>query len=832
MAGHEKLLKLLDRPREVDLESIIMAFVHHLEYSVGKYKHDFDAKDVYQALALTMRDFLIDRWNETQERHRETRAKRVYYLSLEFLLGQMLTTNLVSMGMREAAAHALREIGFDLSEIADQEPDAGLGNGGLGRLAACFLDSLATLDLPGYGCGIRYEYGIFRQQIVDGYQKEAPDGWLSRRNPWEVRRGDLVYPIPYYGYTELIPGARVPGPARWVPGETVLAMAYDVLVPGFNTRTVNHIRLWCARASSEFNLDYFNHGDYLRAVEDQQRSQTISKVLYPNENVSQGRELRLKQQFMLVSASLQDALRTFREEETDWRRLPDRAVFQLNDTHPAMAVAELMRLLVDVHGLDWELAWSLTTQCLAYTNHTVLPEALERWEVELFGRLLPRHLEIIYLINHFFLEGLRNNGTPEERIAELSIVDEGPPRRIRMANLAVVGSRAVNGVSALHTEILRNSLFREFHEMWPEKFQNKTNGITPRRWIVASNPDLTALITSRIGKEWIVDLGRLRDLEEYAEDPELQAGWERTRRLNKERLAKIIAAQCGVTVDLDSLFDVQVKRIHEYKRQLLNVLRLIGDYRKLKANPSMWYPARTVLFGGKAAPGYHRAKLLIKLVHAVADVVNQDPDVAGRLRVAFLPDYRVSLAEKIIPAADLSEQISTAGTEASGTGNMKFMLNGALTVGTLDGANIEILEEVGPENIYIFGHTVDEIEELRRAGYRPFAYYERDLEIRGVLDALRDGTLGAGLRGLFDDLFDSLTYHGDRYFLLADYHAYVGAQERIARDFQDRRLWLAKSIRNTARSGRFSSDRTIAEYAQEIWGVEPVTQRPPRIRAL
>jgi starch phosphorylase len=830
MAGHEKLLKLLDRPREVDLESILMAFVHHLEYSVGKYKHNVGAQDIYQALALTIRDFLIDRWNETQERHRETRAKRVYYLSLEYLIGQMLVTNLVNMGMREAAAHALREIGFDLDEIADQEPDPGLGNGGLGRLAACFLDSLATLDLPGCGCGLRYEYGMFRQQIVDGYQHEAPDGWLSRRNPWEVRRGDLVYPVPYYGHTEVIPGARVPGPARWVPGETVLAMAYDVLVPGFNTRTVNHIRLWCARASSEFNLEYFHHGDYLRAVEDQQRCETISKVLYPNENITQGRELRLKQEFLLVSASLQDALRTFREEETDWRRLPERAVFQLNDTHPALAVAELMRLLVDVHGLDWELAWSLCTQCLAYTNHTVLPEALERWEVELFGRLLPRHLEIVYLINHFFLEGLRNSGTSVERIRQLSIVDEGPPRQIRMANLAIVGCRSVNGVSALHTEILRTSLFREFHEVWPEKFQNKTNGMTPRRWIVACNPDLSALITSRIGKKWMVDLRRLADLEEHAPDPEFQAEWERVRRHNKERLGKVIARDCALQVDPDSLFDVQVKRIHEYKRQLLNVLRLIGDFRKLKANPGRDYPARTVIFGGKAAPGYHRAKLLIKLIHSVAERVNHDPDVAGRLRVVFLPDYRVSLAEKIIPAADLSEQVSTAGTEASGTGNMKFMLNGALTVGTLDGANIEILEEVGSENIYLFGHTVDEIEELRRAGYRPFTYYERDPEIREVLDSLRDGTLGP--KGLFDDLFDSLTYHGDRYFLLADYRPYVAVQERIARDFQDRPRWIVRSIRNTARSGRFSSDRTVSEYAREIWGLQPVTQRAPRIRAL
>jgi starch phosphorylase len=827
--GHEKLLELLDRPQKVDLESITMAFVHHLEYTVGKYKHNLTNRDLYRALAHTVRDFLIDRWNETQELHRSQRAKRVYYLSLEFLIGRLLQSNLVNLGMREVAAAALADIGADLGALSEEEPDAGLGNGGLGRLAACFLDSLATLDLPGYGCGIRYEFGIFHQQIADGFQKEAPDVWLSRRNPWEVEREDLCYPVGFYGHTEGGDGA---GSRRWIPAEVVMAVAHDILVPGFNTRTVNHLRLWGARASSEFNLDYFNHGDYLRAVEDKERSETLSKVLYPNEKVYQGKELRLKQQVFLASASLQDALATFRAEESDLARLPERVVFQLNDTHPAIAVAELMRLLVDENGLPWEKAWGITTRCMAYTNHTVMPEALEQWEVDLLGRLLPRHLEIIYLINHFFLEDLRRAGTPLERIRRLSIIDEGPPRRVRMAHLAFVGSRAVNGVSALHTELLRTSLFRDFHELWPAKIQNKTNGITQRRFLLCANPDLAALISQRIGRQWIADLDRLRDLEAHADDPSFQADWDRVRRKNKVELARIIARDCGVKVDPGSLFDTQVKRIHEYKRQLLNVLRLVRDYQRLRADPDLFYPPRTAIFGGKAAPGYWRAKLVIKLIHALGEVVNRDPAVQGRLRVVFLPDYRVSLAERIIAATDLSEQLSTAGTEASGTGNMKFMLNGALTVGTLDGANIEILEEVGAENIYIFGHTVQEIEDLRRSGYDPRRFYRDDPEIRAILDAVRAGDFSAGRADLFHEIVHSLLEGGDAYFLLADFRSYVDVQERIARDWQDRARWLRRSILNTARSGRFSSDRTIREYARDIWGIEPVRGRAPRIRAL
>ncbi len=829
---NRQLLSLFDRAQRVDPESFLETFARHLEYTVGKYKHTTTRADVYQSLAYTIRDKLIDRWNETQELYRARRVKKIYYLSLEFLMGRLLDSILVNLGVKDLAQQELRDLGYDPAAVSGEEPDAGLGNGGLGRLAACFLESAATLDLPCQGCSLRYEFGIFRQLIVDGYQKEAPDAWLASGNPWELRRGDLVYPIHFYGHTERRDAGSGEPTARWVPGETIYAMAHDLLVPGFNTRTVNNLRLWAARASSEFNLDYFNHGDYVRAVEDKQRSESISKVLYPSDHIVQGRELRLKQEYLLVSATLQDALASFRAEESDWSRLPERMVFQLNDTHPALAVAELMRLLVDLHGVGWSIAWDLTIRCMAYTNHTVMPEALETWGVDLLGRLLPRHLEIIYLINHDFLEDLRRRGVDEESIRRLSLVDEGPPKRIRMANLALVGSHAVNGVAALHTEILKRQIFREFHEIHPGRFQNKTNGITHRRWLASANPDLSALVSAKIGREWLADAGRLRELEAHAADADFQNDWRAVRRRNKEQLAKIIFRDCGVTVDPESLFDVQIKRIHEYKRQHLNVLRAIGDIHRLKADPSLWYVPRTILFAGKAAPAYRRAKIIIKLICSVADIANRDPDVNGRLRIVFLPDYRVSLAERIFPASDLSEQISTAGTEASGTGNMKFMLNGALTIGTLDGANVEILEEVGAENMFIFGHAMDEIQELRRNGYDPLSWASKDPEISRILEALRGGELCPSEPGLFQEIHDSLTVEGDPYCLIADYRSYVEAQARVSEEYGQPSQWLRKSILNTARSGRFSSDRTVAEYARDIWGVVPVKQRPPRISAL
>ena len=821
----QNLWDLLDAIRIRDQQSIEKNFVHHLEYTVGKYKHDLTGADAYQAIAYTVRDALIDMYNETQETYRDQKAKRVYYLSMEFLLGRLLKNNLMNIQNWDMASSAMQHLGFDLSELVEYEPDAGLGNGGLGRLAACFLDSMATLELPAMGAGLRYEFGIFHQHIVDGYQREAPDSWLTRGNPWELPRPDLVYPIHFYGYTEDYITATGAVATMWIPGDTIMAMAYDIMVPGFKTRNVNNLRLWASRASSEFNFEYFNHGDYIAAVEDKVVSESISKVLYPNENVLQGKELRLKQEFMLVSATLQDALKTFRQEESDWNRLPDRAFFQLNDTHPALAVPELMRLLVDVNGLDWDHAWEITRKCLGYTNHTVMPEALEKWDVEMFGRLLPRHLDIVYKINFRFLEDLRARKIPEDTIARLSLIDETGRKSVRMANLAITGSSTVNGVAALHTELIKRNIFKDFYRLWPDRFQNKTNGITHRRWIVASNQALRDLITEKISDDWILDLSRIRDLEKFAEDSEFQHRWMDVKRQSKEALARVIQFECGINVDPGSIFDVQVKRIHEYKRQLLNVLRIIGDYQKLKANPAMDYTPRTFIFSGKAAPGYHMAKLIIKLIHSVAERVNGDPDIGHRMKVAFLPNYSVSLGEKIFPASDLSEQISTAGTEASGTGNMKFMLNGALTVGTLDGANIEIMEEVGRENIYIFGNTVEEIHTLAEKGYNPKELYDSSDEIRRILDAIRGNYFSPYHPGLFQDIFDTLIEKGDFYYHLADYDSFVRIQSQISNEYRDTGLWAKKSILNTARSGKFSTDRTIHQYATEIWNLKPVSSR-------
>ena len=831
--GRMRLHALLDRAQRVDLDSILDVFARHLEYQVGSYKDNTTPADIYQALALTIRDTLIDRWNETRELQRQVRAKRVYYLSMEFLLGRLMETTLVNLGMRDTAARVLQELGEDLGAALDEEQDAGLGNGGLGRLAACFLESMATLDLPATGAGIRYEFGMFQQRLEQGWQHEQPDSWLRRGCPWELPRHDLRYDVHFHGHTHASSREGAAPEARgWTHGSTIVAMAHDILIPGFDTRTVVNLRLWAARASDEFDLECFNHGDYERAAEEKIRSENVSKVLYPSDAVRAGRELRLKQEYFLVSATLQDALATFRAEEGDaWERLPDRVFFQLNDTHPVLAIPELMRLLVDVHGVAWERAWTLTRLCVAYTNHTVMPEALETWELDLVGALLPRHLEIALRLNHEFLELLRAQGVSDERLRVLSMIDEGSPKRLRMANLAFVGSKAVNGVAALHTDILRRNLFREFEALWPGKIQNKTNGIAHRRWLVAANPELAALISERIGRDWIADLHALRALEAHADDPALQAEWRAVKRKNKERLAVIIETETGVRVDPASLFDVQVKRIHEYKRQLLNALRAVGDYLDIKANPGIDYTPRTLIFAGKAAPAYGRAKRIIKLVHTIGEVVNTDPDVAGRLKVVFLPDYRVSLAERIFPASELSEQISTAGTEASGTGNMKFMLNGALTIGTMDGANVEIREEVGDDNLFIFGLRVDEIAALHRTGYDPQRIAREDPAIGGILEALRSGPIAARAPGAFDELVGALTHEGDRYLLLADYPLYQQAQARAASAYRDETAWTRSSILNTARSGKFSSDRTVREYAKDIWALEPVHQRPPRVRA-
>ncbi len=823
-AKRQRLWALMERPENIDAESLKRAFAHHLEYTVCKHRESIHSPDIFQALAFTVRDFLIDRWNDTQDVYREKKVRRVYYLSMEFLLGRLLKTNLVNLGVRQIAAEQLSSFGYNLDDICEYEPDAGLGNGGLGRLAACFLDSATTLNLPCYGATIRYEFGIFHQQIINGYQSESPDPWLGRGNPWEVLRGDLRYPVSFYGHTDHS------STQKWHPGETVIAQAYDILIPGYDTRTVNNLRLWASRSGAQFNLEYFNHGDYIRAVEDQQRSESISKVLYPNENIQQGKELRLKQEYLLVSATIQDALAVFLSEESDWSRLPARVFFQLNDTHPALAVAELMRLLVDEHGLSWELAWQLVSRCTAYTNHTVMGEALERWDIGLLGHLLPRHLEIIYQINHEFLALLRSQGLPDDVLERVSIIEERPHRKVRMANLAVVAGTAVNGVAELHAEIIKKDVFADFYRVWPEKFQNKTNGITHRRWLVSANPQLVEVINSRIGNTWIRDLESISSLAGHSDDIMLQEAWRRVRRENKVRLGEVIQFATGVKTNPDSIFDIHIKRIHEYKRQHLNLLRLIADYRSLQEHPDQDYHPRTVIFAGKAAPGYHRAKLIIKLVHTLAAAVNHDPLVRDRLKIIFLPDFSVSLAERLYPAADLSEQISTAGTEASGTGNMKFMLNGAITVGTMDGANVEIHEEVGPDNIYIFGHTVEELAALRASGYNPRGRVEDDPIIRGIIHDLAQNPWSKE-GPLFTDLVRSLIDEGDPYCLLADLHSYRDTHARIDRDYRNAAAWTKKSILNTAFSGKFSSDRTIREYARQIWHVEPVAQRAPRVLA-
>ena len=808
----------------MDADSLMNSFVDHVEYSLAKDEYTATALDHYKSLALTLRDLLFERWIDTMQTYYRKPTKRVYYLSLEFLIGRTMDNAIINLGIRDEVQKALAAAGLSLGDLEEMEFDAGLGNGGLGRLAACFLDSMATLALPAYGYGIRYEYGIFFQRIRDGEQVETPDPWLRYGNPWEIERPEFLYPVQFYGRVDHRSAADGTQRCEWVDTADIMAMAYDTPIPGYRNDTVNNLRLWAAKSTRDFDLSYFNHGDYERAVGDKVASETISKVLYPNDNVFEGKELRLKQEYFFVSATLQDIIRRYKKTNgSDFSRFPDQVAVQLNDTHPAIGIAELMRLLVDGEGMPWDAAWDITGKTFAYTNHTVLPEALEKWPVDLFGRVLPRHLEIVYLINHLFMEEVSRRFPGDEgRMARMSVIEEGDSRKIRMANLAIVGSHSVNGVSALHSEIIRRDLFRDFHEMWPDKFNNKTNGITQRRWLKSCNPGLSALITSRIGDKWVTDLGDLERLVPSAEDPEFRREWRAVKRQNKEKLAAYIRSANGVDVDPDSLFDCQVKRIHEYKRQLLNVLHVIHLYNRIKTDPAAAGVKRTVIIGGKAAPGYHIAKLIIRLVNAVADTVNNDESIRGMLRVVFLANYNVSLAEKLMPAADLSEQISTAGTEASGTGNMKFALNGALTIGTLDGANVEIMEEVGPENIFIFGLKTEEVEATYRDGYDPWSYYHTDADLKRVLDMISAGVFSPDDHGRFHPLTNALLHHGDTYRLLADFRGYVDAQEAVSRLYRDQEEWSRKSILNVARMGKFSSDRTIAEYARDIWGAKPV----------
>ncbi len=795
------------KPGGLDTDSIIKAFAHRMMYSIARDEFTANDENLFQALAFATRDRLMDRWFATQDRYYRHDVKRVYYLSLEFLLGRMLVHNTINLGAAPQYAEAMERIGYELEELAEVESDAGLGNGGLGRLAACFLDSASTLGLPFYGYGIRYEYGIFRQQIQDGHQTEAPDNWLRYGNPWEVAHPEVNFPVRFYGRVESYTDERGRSRMRWVDTYDVEAMAYDIPVPGFKNDVVNTLRLWAAKSSREFDLEKFNSGAYVEAVEDKTSSENISKVLYPPDDQYAGRELRLKQQYFFTSATIQDIFRRFHKHDKDLTLLPDKVAIQLNDTHPAIAIPELMRVLVDEQAVAWDDAWWICERVFAYTNHTVLPEALESWSKELLGKLLPRHLQIIEEIDRRFRASIAE-AADDAAIRRMAIVDERT-ETVRMANLAIVGSHSVNGVAALHTELLRTRIFPEFNRLFPRKFNNKTNGITPRRWLLQANPELSALITEAIGDRWPAELDRLRDLEKCADDAEFRKRWLAVKRTRKLALEKWLR-RCRADVEVDSLFDVQIKRMHEYKRQLLNVLHVIALYHRLRDGHDC--APRTVIFGGKAAPSYHVAKLIIKLIHDTAKLVRANPYVSQRLNVIFVPNYSVSAAEVLFPATELSEQISTAGTEASGTGNMKAVLNGGVIIGTLDGANIEIREQVGPENMFIFGHTTDEIAAMR-ASYDPAAIVRQNPELSRVIERI-----GSMSGGIFHPIVDILTKN-DRYFHCADFTSYVETHERAAEAWTKKDEWARMSILNTARSGFFSGDRTVSEYARDIWEI-------------
>ena len=811
------------------VEIVKREFREALFTMLGRFPESATLNDLYLALALAARREVLRCSVRTSETYYRKASRTVVYLSAEFLLGPHLANNLLSMGLEAETRQAMSELGYDLDKILAQEEEPGLGNGGLGRLAACYMDSLATLAIPAIGYGIRYEFGIFDQLIQDGWQVEKTDKWLALGNPWEIPRPEVVFDIGLGGRTETGTGEGGRYAVRWLPERMVRGVAYDTPILGYRNGIANLLRLWKAEAAESFDFAAFNVGDYWGAVEKKVASENLTKVLYPNDELLRGKRLRLEQQYFFVSCALQDMIRIHLQKGAPLAGLAEKYAVQLNDTHPAVAVAELMRLLVDVHALGWDEAWEITRHTFAYTNHTLLPEALEKWTVELFGAVLPRHLEIVYEINRRFLDLVRERYPGDEgRAARLSLIDEAGGRSVRMAHLASVGSHRINGVAALHTELLKKDVLRDFHELWPEKFVNVTNGVTPRRFLVLANPRLARLVTEAIGDGWPRELERLRELEPLAADAGFRAKWRAAKRANKVDLGAVIEARAGVACDPDSLFDVQVKRIHEYKRQHLNLLHVIALWQRLRRSAQATAAPRTVIFGGKAAPGYRTAKLIIKLVHSVAEVVNADPATRGRLRVAFLPDYNVTNCMPIFPAADLSEQISTAGKEASGTGNMKFAMNGALTIGTLDGANVEIREAVGAENFFLFGLTVDEIHALRAAGYRPRERYESDPELRSVIDALADGTFARGDTSLFRPIVDSLLGE-DPWMLLADFRSYLDRQADVERAYRDPERWTRLSILNTARMGCFSSDRSINDYCRDVWRVSPVPiELPPR----
>ena len=818
----------LDKPA-LDAPSIKRSLANRLMYSIGKDPLTATDRDWFYSAAAVVRERLIERWMETMRSYYREDTKRVYYLSMEFLMGRTLMNSMLNIGCDESFRRAMNEMGLELEKIRDMEDDAALGNGGLGRLAACFLDSMATLGIPGYGYGIRYEYGMFNQRIENGAQVEHPDNWLRYGNPWEFPRSEVLYPVKFHG--RVVSYADDQGVLRhyWVDSDDVMAMAYDYPIPGYGTDTVNNMRLWAAKATRDFDLGYFNEGNYIRAVEDKNESENLSKVLYPDDTTEMGRELRLKQQYFFVCASLQDVFYRYEKHHDTFDELPNKVAIQLNDTHPSIAIPELMRMLVDQHGLEWERAWDITTRTFAYTNHTLMPEALETWPVALFERVLPRHLQIIYEINHRFMRDVMHRYPGDtELLRRMSIIDDSPSKRIRMAHLAIVGSHKVNGVAEIHTQLMKETIFADFHRMWPDKIINMTNGITPRRWLNQANPSLSKLITSHIGKDWLKDLDQLQRLSGLAEDAAFRSEFAKVKRANKVRLAQVIQQRLNLHVNPDSLFDVQIKRIHEYKRQLLNVLHIITLYNRIRAGGDC--VPRTVIFGGKAAPGYHMAKRVIKLINDVADIVNNDPLVGDRLKVAFIPNYDVSTAEDIIPAADLSQQISTAGTEASGTGNMKLALNGALTIGTMDGANIEIHKEVGAENIFIFGMNTAEVAQLRATTYNPWQYYDSNPELHQALDMIKNGYFSPDDHERFKPVFNMLTYGGDHYLLLADYAAYIDCQQQVENLYRDKDAWTRKAILNVAHMGKFSSDRTIREYSQQIWNVRKVAPKRKKSR--
>ncbi len=809
------------QPVTDDVEAIKRDLLDHLLYSVGKDPLDATARDWLEATAHAVRDRMIQRWMKTQRDYFDLQAKRVYYLSMEFLIGRTLSDSLINLELYEPFRQAIAELKLDFDELAAWEMEAALGNGGLGRLAACFLDSLASLNMPGFGYGIRYEYGMFSQRLQDGWQVETPENWLRYGNPWEYPRPGVIHPVKFGGYVTVYHDSEGNQHWQWTGETEVMAMAYDVPIPGYGGETVNNLRLWSAKSTREFNLEFFNRGDYMEAVRDKNNSETLSRVLYPNDSTAVGKELRLKQEYFFVSASIQDILVRYHRKHGCFENLASHVAIQMNDTHPALTVAELMRILVDDYGYEWDEAWGITQKTCGYTNHTLMSEALETWQIDVFERVLPRHIQIIYEINFRFLNEVRHKwpGDPDV-LRRMSIIDESGGRRVRMAYLAIVGSHKVNGVAQIHTDLLKSTLFSDFERFSPGKIINKTNGITPRRWVANANQGLTALINRHIGKDWLRDLDQLRKLEPFADDPDFRKAFMAVKLENKKRLALLIENRLGVTLDPTALFDVMVKRIHEYKRQLLNVLHVITRYNRIRANPTLNIQPRVVMIGGKAAPGYATAKLIIKLINDVADVVNHDPLVGDKLKFLFIPNYNVSSAEIIIPGANLSEQISTAGTEASGTGNMKLAVNGALTIGTWDGANVEICEEVGEENMFLFGLSAYEVAKMRE-NYDPWQKINANPELAQAIEMIRSGYFSQDDVNRFKPIADLLTTYGDFYLLTADYEGYIAAQEKVDALFQDQDEWARKAVLNVARMGKFSSDRTIREYAKEIWGIAP-----------